>query len=189
MTKTHTTRKFLTLQAIVFSCIAAMMFISSATAATVDYTLDNIMQNNGEQLTGTFQWTYTEDDFENGEGLFTELYIPGYGSDITGLTINFDIAKSIEFSLTANLHSLGVNVSLFLLDPLTPTTSAFIDTSRSTYEVESGARRGGFVSGSITPIVVPLPASLWLFISGLVGLSFARRQKTILTYKKASLFK
>lgn len=188
MTKAFTTRYFLTLQAIFFSCIATLIFITSASAAVVTYTLDNIWQDNDLQLTGSFEWTYAVGDFENGEGLFTDLYIPGHGTDIGALTINFDITKSIEFSLTANVHGGGVNVSLFMLDPLTPTTSVLIDTSRSSYEIERTGSRGGFVSGTITPMVVPLPASLWLFGSGLIGLTLVRRQKTILTYKKASLF-
>ena len=189
MTKAHTTRHLLIIQAIVFSLIAAMMFVTSATAATVSYTLDNVIQDNALQMTGTFDWTYIEGDFENGEGLFTDLYIPGHGTDISALTINFDITKSIEFSLTANIHGGGVNVSLFMLDPLTPTTSALIDTSRSSYEIERTGSRGGFVSGSIAPMVIPLPASLWLFGSGLIGLTFVSKQRKTLTYKKASLFR
>ncbi len=188
MTKIHNTNYLLIMQAIFFSCMATILFITSATAATVNYTLDNIWQDNGQQLTGSFDWTYTEGDFENGEGLFTELYIPGHGTDIDALTINFDMKKSIDFSLTANIHGGGVNVSLFLLAPLTATTSALIDTSRSSYEIEAGLQRGGFVSGSIAPIVVPLPASFWLLGSGLLGLTLASKKRTMLTYKKASLF-
>lgn len=165
------------MQTMVFSCIAVMMFVTPATAATINYTLDDIEQDNGQLMTGSFQWTYQEGDFENGTGVFTELYIPGHGSDIEALTINFDITKSIEFSLTANVHSGGVNVSLFLDNPLTPTQFSPIDQGRSSYEIESNGQSGGFISGSISPVVVPLPASAWLFASGLIALVTATRRK------------
>ena len=159
---------------------AAMASMGVAQAATVNYSLDNVGQDNNQQMTGSFQWTYNEGDFENGSGVFSELFIPGHGSDIDALTINFDIKKSIEFSLTANIHGGGVNVSLFLVTALTPTQSAFIDLGRSTYEIESGGQSGGFVSGSISPAVVPIPAAAWLFGSGLLGLiGMARRKKKV----------
>jgi len=163
---------------VVFLWLPLMLSSGVTHAATVGYTLDNVLQGNGLQMTGSFQWTYTEGDFENGTGLFTDLFIPGYGTDIDALTINFDITKSIEFSLTANIHSGGVNVTLFLVDPLTPTQAASLDLSRSTYEIESGGLRGGFVSGVISPSAVPVPAAVWLFISGLLGLvGFSGRMK------------
>jgi hypothetical protein len=179
MTKIQTKKPLITIQAIVFSFVANMMFISPATAAVVHYTLDNIIQDDNQQLTGSFKWTYLEGDFENGTGLFTDLYIPGYGTDIDALTINFDIKNSIEFSLTVNQHNNGVNVSLFLMQPLTATTSALINTTRSSYEIENTGSRGVFSSGSISPVVVPLPASLWLFGSGLIGLIAVSRKKRL----------
>ena len=158
-----------------------LVLISSsgaAQAATVTYTLDNVLQDNAKLMTGSFNWTYTEGDFENGTGLFTELYIPGHGTDIDALTINFDIANSIEFSFTDNVHNGGVNVSLFLQTPLTPTQSALVDLNLSSYEIEVGAQNGGFVSGSILASAVPIPATVWLFGSGLLGLiRVARRKK------------
>ena len=188
MTTTKTSKNLITVQAIIFTCFASMMYITSASASIITYTLDDIMQDNNQQLTGTFQWNYQEGDFENGTGMFTDLFIPGHGTDIDTLTINFDITKSIEFSLTQNLHNNGVNVTLFLFEALTPTSAALIDTSRSSYEIEAGQQRGGFVSGNITPMVVPVPAALWLFTSGLIGLTMIGRKKFI-TYKTASLFR
>ena len=48
------------------------------------------------------------------------------------------------------------------------------------YEIESGGQRGEFVSGSISPAVVPIPAAAWLFGSGLLGLiGMARRKKKV----------
>ncbi len=144
----------------------------TAQAAVVRYTLDNVIQDDNQQMTGSFLWNYTVGDFENGSGVFTELYIPDYGSDISALTITFDVANSIEFSLTANINNQGVDVTLFLLSPLGPTQSADLDLTRSKYAIEVGSRTGNYQSGSITPelAAVPAPAALWLFLSGLTGL-------------------
>lgn len=148
-------------------------------AATVTYILDNVVQDNTLQMTGTFDWTYTPGNFENGSGQFTDLYIPGHGTDINALTITIEIQNSIEFSLTANTQNQGVDVSLFLQSPLTPTQSALIDLTKSKYSIEIGAQSGGFVSGNITPSAVPVPAAAWLFGSGLFGLlGIARRKNT-----------
>ena len=155
---------------VVLSSLLFVITIGSAQATVVNYSLINVEQDNKQFMTGTFRWTYDEGDFENGVGVFSELYIPGYGTDIDALTINFDIKKSIEFSLTANVHGGGVNVSLFLLSALTPTQAASIDLGRSSYEIESNLSNGGFVSGSISPSAVPVPTAVWLFGTGLIGL-------------------
>ncbi len=161
--------------------------VSQAQALTVDYTLDNIVQDNGRQLTGTFTWTYDPGDFEGGTGLFSELSIPSTIRPIDQLNISFDIANSIEFSLAANLNNVQIDVSLFFLTPLTPTQSATLDLTRSKFEVfDPGGAVGVFVSGTISPVlsVVPLPASLPLFGSGLAALGFIgwrRKKKTDIT--------
>ena len=153
MNQTHEAKISNIISGIIFLWLPLMLSSGVTQAATTYYILDNVIQDNDEQMTGTFRWTYTEGDFENGTGLFTDLFIPGHGTDIDALTINFDITKSIEFSLTANVHSGGVNVTLFMVDPLTPTQTATVDLNRSTYEIESGSRRGGFVSGVIAPFI------------------------------------
>lgn len=154
-----------------------IIFSSAASATSVNYTLDNVILNNNKQMTGSFKWTYQEGAFENGSGLFTDLYIPGYGSDINGLTINFNIPDSIEFSLTANIHNGGVNVTLFLANALTPDQGAILDLTRSSYEIEGVSKDVGFVSGGITPNLVPLPAAFWLFVSGLGFFGFFSGRK------------
>jgi len=131
--------------------LAALFSMSNAQAATVRYILDNVVEDNGLHVTGEFYWTYDEGDFENGSGEFTELFIPGHGSDIGALTINFDAGKSIEFSLTVNQHGQGVNLTLFLQTPLSSIEPSLVDLERSKYEIEAGGLRGGFISGSIVP--------------------------------------
>ena len=166
------------------SGVLFVLTIGTAQATVVNYSLINVKQDNNQLMTGSFQWTYDEGDFENGAGVFTELYIPGHGTDIDALTINFDIKKSIEFSLTANVHGDGVNVSLFLLSPLTPTQAASLDLGRSSYEIESNLSSGGFVSGIISPSNVPIPTAIWLFGTGLIGLiSMSKRTSVRNSFK------
>ena len=146
-----------------------LLMVSMPTqAAMVAYSLNNVILDDGRQMTGTFTWDFVEGDFENGEGLFTDLFIPSYGSDISALTITFDIGSSIEFSLTGNINNAGVDVTLFLLSALTPTSGANLDLTRSKYSIEVGAQKGGYTSGLVAPI--PVPAALWLFGPGLLGL-------------------
>ncbi len=152
-----------------FLLSTVLLVTGTVNAATVNYSLENVVFDNNRQMTGTFQWTYQEGDFENGAGLFTDLNIPGYDSGIDALTINFDIAKSIEFSLTANLHNEGVDITLFLANALSPTGAANLDLTRSSYDIVRGGR-GGLISGAIAPSIVPIPAAFWLFLSGLLSM-------------------
>ncbi len=140
--------------------------ISNSRADSVSYILDNVVMTNNLTITGIFTWTYPTGDFENGSGTFSELAIPGYGSDLSGLNITIDLT-SIEFSLKANLNNKSLDIVLRLLTPLSPTQSSLMDISQdafgnyaSKYDLigfvgYSGAV-GGFTSGSITP----LPAML-----------------------------
>jgi len=153
MNQTYEAKTSNIISGIIFLWLPLMLSSGVIQAATANYILDNVVQDNGEQMTGSFRWTYTEGDFENGTGLFTDLFIPRHGTDIDALTINFDIKKSIEFSLTANTHGGGVNVSLFLVTPLAPARAADVKLDRSAYEIESNGQSGGFVSGIIMPLI------------------------------------
>lgn len=169
----------------------AIACTSIARAATANYTLENILTNEGDPFTGAFQWEYTEGDFENGIGTFTELILPGHGSNINELNITFDIGSSIEFSLAANLHNEGVDVTLFLVDSLTPTSGADIDTDRSKWGLGGGFNgsptSGTYVSGHIAPVsvsAVPLPAAVWFFGSGVLSLIGVYRAKSNTQYPR-----
>jgi len=67
------------------------------------------------------------------------------------------------------------------VQPLSPTQSSLIDLNTSFYECcGNGFNDHNFISGSISPVVstVPIPAAVWLFGSGLLGLvGVARRKK------------
>lgn len=127
---------------------------SDACAATVNYTLDNVILAGagGRQMTGTFSWTFDIDDFENGVGEFSSLVIPYTVHDHTDLNVTFDIGSSIEITLEGSVHDDGVDITLFLLQPLTPTTSSSMDLVRSKYEIGgNGFHDGVFLRGSIAP--------------------------------------
>ena len=156
-------------------CSLGCMSALNAHAATASYTLENVWQSNGQQMTGAFSWTYTADDFENGVGVFSEIYVPGWGTDLTGLVITID-ASSIEVSLLQNLDSTNVGVTLKLIEPLTPTTGSLVDLTTSKWEDFDGANHP-FISGSVKPSVVPLPAAAWLFGSALLGLGAFKRRR------------
>lgn len=162
-----------------FSMIIFLAAVSGVQAASVSYTFDNIVLDNGEQLTGAFEWTYVEGDFENGSGLFSDLFIPGNLFPLSDLNTTFDIGKSIEITLNANLDSAGVDITLFFLQGLTPDQGSEIDLDRSKFNVGGGGFSNSFVSGSIIPTVVPVPAAVWLFGSGFLGLLGVARRKKI----------
>ncbi len=104
-------------------------------ASTLTYTLDDVWllpdvtrpYDPPQQMTGTFHWTYTPGDFENGVGVFTELYIPWYGTDIAALDIMVEL-NQIEFTLPGNYHSWGVDLQLKFVNDLNPGTPSVVDT-------------------------------------------------------------
>ena len=182
MKQTLATVRLSIARAALFSCLIAVISAGSAQAATVtvSYTLDNIFLDATNQMTGTFEWTYVEDDFEGGAGLFSELSIPFTTHTLADLNITFDIKKSIEFTLIDNLDSDGVDISLVFDPPLTPTQSTLLNLNTLTgskYSIGGTGTNNAFISGGISPVVVPVPAAVWLFGSGLVGLIGVAREK------------
>jgi hypothetical protein len=149
---------------------------SNAHAETVIYTLDNVtLDDNNSPMYGTFSWTYNPGDFENGVGVFTFLDIPFTIHDHTDLDATFDIGNSIEITLAGGVHDDGVDITLFLAQPLTPTTPAAVDLVRSKYEIGgNGFHTGLFLSGSVSPtIAVPIPPAAWMSLILLCGLAGA----------------
>ena len=144
-----------------------LMIASPAMAQTsvATYTFDNLKMSsniNSTPITGTFEWTYPEDDFENGSGQFTALHIPGYSMGIANLSITVE-PKSIEFSLLGNFHDKGVDISIFLLTPFAAGQNTAIDTARSTFDIQQlGFRRsqGNFVSGDVLYLPPAIPGDV-----------------------------
>jgi len=123
-----------------------------AEAATVFYSLNDVILEDDTQITGIFSWTYDTGDFENGLGQFTSLVIPWTWHNQDDLEAVFDIGGSIEITLPGSVHDDGVDISLFLLQPLTATNASPIDLARSKYQIGgNGFHDGLFLSGSIAP--------------------------------------
>jgi hypothetical protein len=178
--QTFMTARLWIVRVALFSWLAAIMSVGSAQANTVIYTLDNIFLDATNQMTGTFEWIYDEGDFEGGTGLFSELFIPFTTHTLADLNITFDINKSIEFSLIANLDNDGVDITLVFANPLTPTQSTLLDLNASKWSLGATGTNYSFNSGGVSLAAVPVPAAVWLFGSGLLGLiSVARRKQYV----------
>ena len=136
----------------IFGFIVIVAF--DAQADVVSYTLDNVILEEGAQMTGTFSWTYDVGDFENGVGEFTSLVIPYTSHNHLDLEAIIDVTQSIEITLPGSTHDDGVDITLVLSTPLTPTTGSLIDLVLSKYEIGgNGFHDGVFLSGSISPFL------------------------------------
>ena len=130
--------------------VAATAAATAAMADEVTYTLENVVLQEGSQMFGTFSWTYTPGDFENGTGVFSFLDIPYTAHDHTDLLATIDVGSSIEIVLEGDVDDDGVDITLFLEHPLTPDSGASIDLSRSAYEIGgNGFHTGVFLSGEV----------------------------------------
>jgi hypothetical protein len=142
---------------------------AAAQTQTVTYTLDDLWLDPNitrpfdppQQMTGTFTWTYTPGDFENGSGQFLSLDIPWAHPALNELAITIDLDQ-IEFSLIGNFQNYSADVSLFLQTPLDPGHAASLDLVRSKFTIENGqAWQGVCLRGSIVP-----DTALDLLVSG-----------------------
>ena len=151
----------------------------SAHAATVNYTLENVILADGEQMTGTFDWTFNVDDFEGGSGVFTALEIPYTPHYLGDPDLNIEIqTTSIEITGIGNSHDAGLDISLKFGD-FTPTQSASIDRGLSFFQCcGNGFKDQPFISGSISPLgtVWDGGADLWASANWSSGLSPATNQ-------------
>lgn len=189
MKQNHKSLKIRNIFGLATVCLTFIMTVGAAQAATVSYTLDNVIMHNDYsgysgandlQMTGTFAWAYDVGDFENGIGTFSELFIPWLApTDYDLLQITFDIGNSIEFTRGGvSAHDAGIDITLFFEQALTPTGSTSIDLTRSKFDIGgNGFIQGSFTDGSISS--VPIPAAFPLFAGGLslLGLFGWRRKQ------------
>jgi hypothetical protein len=137
----------------IFSVVVSAAF--NAHATTVTYSLDDVILADGEQLAGTFEWTYTVGDFEGGSGEFTALEIPWTPHSLGDSDLNTEIqTTSIEITGVGSYHDAGLDISL-KFDAITPTQPSSLDLALSFYECcGNGFKDQPFLSGSISPIIL-----------------------------------
>lgn len=153
--------------------------VGKTQADLVTFDLVDVYLTPTRQMTGSFDWTYNAGDFENGSGQFSSLVIPWTAHNQDDLDAMFDIGKSIEIVYPGSVHDDGVDITLFLLEPLTPTTGSFIDLARSKYEIGgNGFHDGFFHSGIVSRTgVVPEPHAFHLALLGLAAFGFVRSRR------------
>lgn len=123
-----------------------------ALATTVNYTLINVFLDDNTQMKGAFSWTFDTGEFENGVGQFTYLDIPHTVHNHNDLNATIDVGQSIEITLPGSTHDDGIDITLVLSQPLTPTVSSSINLIESKYEIGgNGFHDGLFQSGEISP--------------------------------------
>ena len=163
-----------------------IMTASYAHADIVNFTLVNVILADGAEITGTFDWTYNDGEFEGGNGTFTALEIPYTIYSFSDGNLNTVIeANSIEISGNGNYHDVGLDIKLkFPSQPFTPNQSTSIDLGLSFFECcGNGFKDQPFRSGSITPtILVPEPSAFHFFLSGLALFGFIIRRSAWLAH-------
>jgi hypothetical protein len=144
----------------VCACLTCLSPAVSAQTNTITYDLQDVWLDpyishnwlEPQLMTGTFEWTYEDGDFENGTGVFTQLYIPWYGSDIDGLNITIETG-GLETSLAGNWHDRGCDVNLKFMEPLTQLDPSSINLAISAFDIQYGVSyQGKPISGVIVPL-------------------------------------
>ncbi len=136
--------------------LALVVWAAPATAGTetVTFTLEGVVDPGGQTqvLSGSFNWTYTPGDFENGVGAFTAIDLPGYGTDLSQLVITIE-PQQIDISLAGNYHGFSVDVLLRLVQPFSPFEPVALDLAACSYQIENAGwpPDAPLLSGSVAP--------------------------------------
>ncbi|MGB7326139.1 MAG: hypothetical protein WBD31_14800 [Rubripirellula sp.] len=97
-----------------------------ANADVVTFGLESVYTNRGGNMTGQFTWTYVPGDFEDGHGEFISLDVPHTLHGLEDLIITIE-TNQIEFSLDGSFHDDGVDITLSLVEPFSPTAPVALD--------------------------------------------------------------
>lgn len=141
---------------------AALAPVAHAQNQTYTYELQNVwlQPDSGQsarQLVGTFTWTFSPGDFENGRGVCTELSVPwgGYAADDLNITIE---TGGFETSLMGNWHDRGCDINLKFVEDLSPDQPSTIDLELSSFDIQYGVSyQGRPSSGSIGRVFPDCP--------------------------------
>jgi hypothetical protein len=126
---------------------------------------------------------YIKESAEPGTGDPSKLYTvdPFTGTILTSLTLDRDLNNSLAINASNVLYSFKRGTSntkdqIFTIDTLTGTTTMLPSTIPWLVD---GVEKVRLSALSFSNSLVPLPAAVWLFGSGLLGLvGIARRKKT-----------
>lgn len=148
--------------------LAALTPGVDAQTQTVTYELQDVWLTpswgSPRQLTGSFEWTYTLGDFENGSGEMLAVGMPWFGLGPEWVAGNFDVG-TLEYTMIGNWHDYGVDVSLKLAQDLSPDNPSAIDLVNSKFDIENlGVGHSGVItSGSVVPLI---ENDAWVDIGG-----------------------
>ena len=149
--------------ALVLASLLGAPALAQAQTATVKYTLENVWLDpdisgtwaSPQPMYGTFEWTYTVGDFENGSAQFISLGLPWTSFGLSSLETTVE-TKSIEIVLPGSYHDLGVDIGLKLTQPFAPGLGSPIDLVLSKFEIQEGVVYSGHViSGDVVPVCLP----------------------------------
>ena len=169
--------------------VAVLIASSSANAATIQWTIDTpiLLPDNNGMITGSFV-------YDRSTNTYSDILLTASGTGADGL-YSFKNTSGTANNLRAFQSSdigygsplIGLGFSAFLPDNAgtVDIRSAFVGHCSSTWMPENcqiaTSLPGHYLdtpSGFTVSSVVPVPASVWLFGSGLIGLvGFAKRKK------------
>lgn len=176
--------------------LSLFFVIGSVQASTVSWTLTDVILEDGQTLIGGFDFdsdtnTYsTISIFNSGTTTFaatefTQKATPTIcTTSVTGCAFtragatSGDIVLSLSVFGNGELTNAGGTINL---STGTSDTMTFCQNGACTSWGIATADSIGVASGTITatPAVVPIPAAVWLFGSGLIGLIGAARRKKV----------
>lgn len=177
-----------TLSRVLFVCCVSAPIV--AWAAPVQWTLNNVVFNDGGTATGSF----TYDANVNNYSLIALVTTPGtafLGSSYNGQFLQAGIATPTQLVATpSDTFSPSLAFLVRFASPLTnaggtvalvPGTVAFPLTLGSGESVYFGGPLREVVSGAVSAAVIPLPAAGPIFLAALAILGIARRRRAAAT--------
>jgi hypothetical protein len=153
--------------AAVSTFIITMSFSTFSSAAVITWTFQNAIYDDGTELVGSFDYDASSDIFSN-----YDITSGVNGTSSTYTTINSTIQFSGSTFLWLDKPSFDLNLSFGAL------TDAGGIVGLGGQEMRFSQDTRTLVSGNLTAPAVPVPAAVWLFGSGLLGLiGVASRKK------------
>jgi hypothetical protein len=168
------------------TCIALLVFSVVANAAPVTWTLNNVLLQDGGEITGSFDYNAVTDIMSN-VNITSTAYSGSFtinDSNISRVYFCPEIVcniDTVDLFADSELSEVARNVGLYLAGPLTNSGGAIeiVTVYDALYEEDWGWREVNLLYPTTATISgVPIPAAAWLFGSALAGLGWMRRKPT-----------